>query len=116
MTRPPRDAEAALAAIRDVGGDELVQGMLRAFGAFATAQLDWIERQADAGAHDRVADAARALRISATQVGAVAVAKACEAAELAGAGGDATAVARAMTELAAAVAAARPWLDALAAG
>lgn len=112
MMRPPAEAQPALAAIHAAGGDELVQAMLAAFHGFATAQAAWLERQVKMRAFDDLALAARALRISATQVGALSVAKACERIELAGAGRDASAVDAAMEDVHDALAAARPWLDA----
>ncbi|MEX2182784.1 MAG: hypothetical protein WD771_12145 [Gemmatimonadaceae bacterium] len=90
--------------------------MAGAFAAFATAQMDWIARQLAAGKLDVVALAARALRISALQVGAHAVAGACEGVELAGGGRDATGVRAGVAGLQRALAAARPWLEGLAAG
>ncbi len=115
MTAPPKEAAAALAAIRAVGGDELVRAMVRAFAGFAAAQLDWMERQLGAGKLDVVGSGARALRISALQVGAQALADACERAELAGGGRDAGTVTTAVADITKALAAARPWMDALAA-
>jgi HPt (histidine-containing phosphotransfer) domain-containing protein len=115
ITSPPREAEPALAAIRAAGGDELVRAMLGAFSAFATAQWAWIEAQARANAFEAVSIGARGLRISAQQIGAVAVAKACEGAELAAAARDAAAIAAALHEVAQGIADARPWLDAHAA-
>jgi HPt (histidine-containing phosphotransfer) domain-containing protein len=115
VSQVPRDAEVSLAAIRAVGGEELVRAMLDAFGAFASAQVAWIERQHESGAFDGVAEAARALRISASQVGAMRLVRACESAELAGHGHDAAGTARAIAEIANELAAARPWMDAPAA-
>ena len=115
MNVPPKEAAAALAAIRNIGGDELVRAMVGAFSAFATAQLDWMGRQLGAGKLDVVGSGARALRISALQVGAQSLAVACERAELAGGGRDAAAVTTAIDDINRELAAARPWMDALAA-
>jgi HPt (histidine-containing phosphotransfer) domain-containing protein len=82
---PPRTAEPALATIRAAGGDELVHAMLSAFSSFANAQWAWLETQAAANAHEAVSIAARALRMSAQQVGALEIAAACETTELAAA-------------------------------
>lgn len=111
-SQAPQEAERALAAIRAAGGDELVRAMLGAFRDFATAQWAWLEAQAAANAFEAVSIAARALRTSAQQVGAVDIAAACEGAELAAAGRDAAAVAGALQVVAERIAAARPWLDA----
>ena len=115
MNAPPKEAKSALAAIRHIGGEELVRAMVGAFSAFATAQLDWMGRQLAAGKLDVVGSGARALRISALQVGAQALAEACERAELAGGGHDAVAVTAAVADVTRELAAARPWMDALAA-
>jgi HPt (histidine-containing phosphotransfer) domain-containing protein len=111
MIQPPDDAQPALAAIHAAGGDELVQAMLRAFSGFATAQMAWIERQFAQRQYDGVATAARALRVSAAQVGAVQVAQACNVVELAGAGHDAAGVAQALETLGDALATAHGWMD-----
>ena len=111
-TTPPREAEPALSAIHAAGGAELVRAMLTAFSAFATSQWAWLEAQAAANAFEAVSIAARALRTSAQQVGAVAIASACESAELAAAAHDAAAVAAALHDVAQGIAEARPWLDA----
>ncbi|MBX3175244.1 MAG: hypothetical protein KF709_12585 [Gemmatimonadaceae bacterium] len=97
----PRSPETrrALDAIRAVGGDELVEAMSSAFLAFAAAQEEWLARQFLAKNFEAVAEGARALRISALQLGAGDVAAACAAAELAGAGGDAAAVQGALEQL-----------------
>ncbi len=86
--------------------------MLSAFSAFANAQWAWLETQAAANAFEAVSIAARALRMSAQQVGAVEIAEACESAELAAAARDGAAVTAALHEVAQGIAAARPWLDA----
>jgi HPt (histidine-containing phosphotransfer) domain-containing protein len=107
---PPRTAEPALATIRAAGGDELVHAMLSAFSSFANAQWAWLETQAAANAHEAVSIAARALRMSAQQVGALEIAAACETTELAAASRDGAAVTAALHEVAQAIAAARPWM------
>lgn len=111
MIQPPTEAQPALAAIHAAGGDELVQAMLAAFSGFATAQMAWLERQFALQRYEGVADAARALRISAAQIGALPVARACEIVELAGAGEDAPGVAHALESLSDALATAHAWID-----
>lgn len=110
MSAVPREAEPALAEIRAVGGEELVEAMLRAFAGFSAAQVQWLERQLLARDFHHVAEAARALRVSAVQVGAFGIARACERAELTGAGEDASAVEDAVDAIAREVALARDWL------
>lgn len=85
--------------------------MLHAFSGFATAQMAWIERQFALRQYESVATAARALRLSAAQVGAVRVAHACNVVELAGAGEDAAGVAHALETLGDALATAHAWID-----
>ncbi len=111
MIQPPYEAQTALAAIRAAGGDELVQAMLAAFSGFATAQMAWLERQFALRQYEGVAVAARALRVSAVQVGAHQVARACEVVELAGAGEDAPGIAHALDVLSDALATALAWID-----
>ncbi len=109
----PHEAERAIAAIRAAGGDELVSAMSTAFIAFADAQEEWLARQFALRNFERVADGARALRISATQLGAVDIAGACAAAEIAGAGQDVPASETALAEIAAAIERGRAWLGPL---
>lgn len=52
MSELPREAERAIAGIRAVGGDELVQAMAAAFLAFAEAQRMWRSRQLAGAGHD----------------------------------------------------------------
>jgi HPt (histidine-containing phosphotransfer) domain-containing protein len=111
MIQPPDEAQPALAAIHAAGGDELVQAMLQAFSGFATAQMAWIERQFALRQYDGVAHAARALGMSASQIGAVQVTRACQVVELAGAGEDAAGVAHALETLGDALATAHAWID-----
>lgn len=111
VIQPPDEAQPALAAIHAAGGDELVQAMLQAFSGFATAQMAWIERQSALREYGGVASAARALRMSAAQVGAVRVAQACNVVELAGEGEDAAGVAQALETLGDALATAHGWID-----
>lgn len=112
----PREAERAIAAIRAAGGDELVGAMASAFLAFASAQEEWLAKQFVMRRFDGVAEAARALRISAAQLGVVDVARACAAAEIAGAGHDSVAVETSLAEVSAAIAESRAWLGPLGTG
>lgn len=114
--RTPTEAVSAVASIRAAGGEELVRGVVAAFNDFAAAQAAWLDRQVAAQSFGSVADGARALRISATQLGVLDVARACERAELAGEGEDAATIAAAVDAVHDALAAARPWMDVLAAG
>lgn len=112
----PRNSQPALDALRAVGGDELVREMLGTFSQFAEAQAAWMDRQLKSRSFDGVAEGARVMRISAAQVGAMEVVAACEQAEFSANGRDPVAVTAAMDALHDSLAAARPWLDALATG
>lgn len=112
----PAEAITAVASIRAAGGEELVRGVVGAFNDFAAAQAAWLDRQVASRAYEGVAEGARALRISAAELGVLDVVKACERAELAGDGEDAVAIGAAVDAVHDALAAARPWMDALAAG
>jgi HPt (histidine-containing phosphotransfer) domain-containing protein len=111
---PPRSSDPALAAIRAAGGDELVQALAQAFTGFADAQWKWLDEQAGAHAFEAVHIAARSLRVSAEQLGAVDLGEACAAVEIAAAGRDAIAVASALNAVEREIAATRPWMEALA--
>jgi HPt (histidine-containing phosphotransfer) domain-containing protein len=113
---PPRISEPTLAVIRDTGGDELVRELFGSFSDFASAQAAWLDRLAAANAYEGILDGARVLRISAMQVGVLEVVESCQRAELAAAAHDRMAVRAALAEVHDALAAARPWVDALAAG
>ena len=112
----PRTSQPALDALRAVGGDELVREMLGTFSQFAEAQAAWMDRHLKARSYEAVAEGARVMRMSAAEVGALEVVAACEQALLAANGRDPQVVAVAMEALHDALAAARPWVDALAAG
>lgn len=112
----PRNSQPALDAIRAVGGEELVREMLGTFSQFAASQAAWMDRQLASRSFEGVAEGARVMRISAAQVGALEVVAACEQAEIAGSGRDPVALSAAMDAVHDALAAARPWVDALAEG
>lgn len=112
----PAEAVTAVASIRAAGGEELVRGVVGAFNDFAAAQAAWLDRQVASQDFGSVAEGARALRVSAAQLGVLDVVKACERAELAGDGEDVVGLGAAVDAVHDALAAARPWMDALAAG
>lgn len=89
--------------------------MLRTFVQFTAAQLARLADAEGAGDLDAAATIAHTVRSSARQLGAVALGEACAAAELAGRGGDAAALLTAAAAMRREYAAARPWMDALAA-
>lgn len=112
----PAEAVSAVASIRAAGGEELVRGVVAAFNDFAAAQAAWLDRQVASRDFESVAVGARALRTSAAHLGVLDVVKACERAELAGDGQDVATLSAAVEAVHDALAAARPWMDALAAG
>lgn len=115
VTRTPPDALPAIAELHAIGGDELVATMMRTFVHFTAAQLERLTDAVDAGDMDAAATIAHTIRSSARQLGALALGAACAAAETAGHGGDAAALAGAVDAMQREFAAARPWMDALAA-
>lgn len=113
--REPDEAREALDLIREVGGDDLVGMLLRTFVDYADAQLVLAEAAARAGDAAAIARIAHALKSSARQVGAMAFADACAAAERAGAGSaDRAAAIAGVVTMASAYAGSRPWLEAMA--
>jgi HPt (histidine-containing phosphotransfer) domain-containing protein len=111
----PPDAQPAIAELHAIGGEELVSAMLGTFVQFTEAQLSRLADAEGAGDLDAAAAIAHTVRSSARQLGAVALGEACEAAVLAGRGGDATALRAAAKGMRREFTAARPWMDALAA-
>lgn len=113
---PPRTSQPTLDAIRATGGDELVRELYGTFSDFAAAQVAWLDRLAAANAFDGLHEGARVLRISARQVGVLEAVEACERLEAAALAQDRTRVSASLDALHDELAAARPWVDALAAG
>ncbi len=116
MTELPDDARPALDMIRDVGGDELVQALLTTFIKYGTTQLTRAREAAAAGDAAEIARVAHAVKSSARQMGANALADACAAAELAGLGNDLAGAIAGVAEIERTFEAARPWMEAHAAG
>lgn len=114
--RPPRNSHPTLDAIRDTGGEELVRELYTSFSDFAAAQVAWLDRLAKVHAFDGLHEGARVMRISARQMGVFDAAEACERLQVAALARDAVAVTAALDDLHDVLAAARPWVDALAAG
>jgi HPt (histidine-containing phosphotransfer) domain-containing protein len=84
----PAEARAALDLIREIGGDELVVALLKTFISFAGEQLVGAATAAAAGDAAGIARVAHTLKASSRQLGAVAMAEVCEAAERAGLAAD----------------------------
>ncbi len=113
--QPPSDAQHAIDQLRAIGGDELVREMAATFAHFATTQVERLSEACDAGDLELVATMAHALYASSRQMGVGALADAASSAEVAGHGGDPTAVEQAVSRARRALADARQWLDVLAA-
>ena len=96
--------------------DELVRELYASFSDFAAAQVAWLDRLANVHAFDGLHEGARVMRISARQVGVFDAAEACERLQAAALAHNAADVAQALEDLHDVLAAARPWVDALAAG
>ena len=92
-----------------------MSAMLRTFVQFTEVQLARLADAEGAGDLDAAATIAHTVRSNARQLGAVALADACAAAELAGRGGDAAALHAGVEAMDREYAAARPWMDARAA-
>lgn len=114
-TPPPRSSQPTLEALRATGGDELVRELYGSFSDFAAAQVAWLDRLAKVQAYGGLHDGARVLRISAQQVGVLDAVSCCERVEAAALAHDAAGVRAGLDALHDALAAARPWVDALAA-
>lgn len=114
MTDIPEDAKPALDMLRGVGGDQMVAMLMRTFLDFADERVGKLVEEADNRRWEEVASIAHAIKSSARQLGAVALADACAATEAAGRGGNAAKAAEGVTAIREAFAAARPWMQALA--
>ncbi len=112
---PPRTSQPTLEAIRATGGDELVRELYASFSDFAASQAAWLDRLHALHAFEGVAEGARVLRISASQVGVLDVVVACERAEVAAQAHNAAALREALEDVHDTLATARPWVDGLAA-
>ena len=91
-TAAPIDLAALRASLRAGGVEDMLAPLVASFLADAPGRLAGIEDAVRAGDGERVRLAAHAYRSSAAQLGAVALAAALQALELAGRGGDAAAI------------------------
>ncbi|MCC7194756.1 MAG: Hpt domain-containing protein [Gemmatimonadaceae bacterium] len=115
MPEIPEAARPALDMLRGVGGDGMISMLMRTFLDFATERMARLAEEADKGRWDEVASVAHALKSSARQLGAVQLADACAVAEAAGRAGDGATAASGVAAMREAFAAARPWMQELAA-
>jgi HPt (histidine-containing phosphotransfer) domain-containing protein len=113
MTSVPPDARQALEVIHGVGGDDLVLSLLRTFLDYAGQQLANVEVAVRAGDPIAIARLAHAVKSSARQLGADALAEACERAEQAGARGDVPAAIAGTEEMLQEFGVVRGWMEAV---
>lgn len=97
--------------LRGVGGPEMVVMLLRTFVQFVNERVVKLAEEAGHERWSEVASIAHAIKSSARQLGAVALADACAATEAAGRAGDVTAAARGVTDIQREFAAARAWME-----
>ncbi|MBL6763597.1 MAG: Hpt domain-containing protein [Verrucomicrobiae bacterium] len=88
MTEPATLDESALARLRELGGDEFANDMVRMFHQYAEAQLGFARAALDAGDIDAVEKAIHPLKTSAAHVGALAMKGLCQEIENCGREGD----------------------------
>lgn len=113
MVLTPPDALPAIAELRLIGGDELVQEMTRTFLMFGKTQVSRLDEAAASGELEQGAVLAHTFKSSARQLGAVTLGDACSRAELAARGGDVVGFVEATNDVGRAFHQARPWLQAL---
>ena len=101
----------ALERLRAIGGSSLVSRMVDAFLLAATERMSAARAGAQRGDHDAVRRAAHALKGSAAQLGALALAATSDETERAALAGDARRVQDAVARLERDLAAVRPWLE-----
>ena len=115
MTEIPENAKPALEMLRGVGGDDMVAMLMRTFLSFGEERVAKLAEEAGYRRWEEVASIAHAIKSSARQLGAVALADACAATEEAGRRGDAATTSDGVAAIQAEFAAARTWMQALAA-
>jgi HPt (histidine-containing phosphotransfer) domain-containing protein len=111
MSEIPESARPALDMLRGVGGDDMVAMLLRTFLQFAEERVGKLAEEAANARWSEVASIAHAIKSSARQLGAVALADACAATETAGRANDIPATAAGVTEIQREFAAAKLWME-----
>jgi HPt (histidine-containing phosphotransfer) domain-containing protein len=115
--RHPESAQAALTMLRELGGDELVSTLMLTFLHYSDKQMAILKEAAAGRDSEAVARIAHTMKSSAQQLGAMELAAVCAAAEAAGHGGrDPEAAVAGAAAMQRELAAARPWMEALATG
>jgi HPt (histidine-containing phosphotransfer) domain-containing protein len=116
MSNIPDDAKPALDMLRSVGGDEMLAMMMQTFLQFSEERVAKMVEEANLGNISEVASIAHSLKSSARQLGAHALGEACAVTETAGKAGKTMLALEGVGAIQRELAAAKPWLTALAAG
>ena len=111
----PDDARKALDLLRGFGGDALVRQLLATFLSYGRSQVTLAEAAVIAGDLPQIARVGHSLKSSSRQVGANALADACDEVERRALAAD-PAAGEAVAEMARAFDAARAWMEPAAAG
>lgn len=114
MTEIPESAKPALDMLRGVGGDDMVAMLLRTFLQFAEERVGKLAEEAANGRWSEVASIAHAIKSSARQLGAVALADACAETEAAGRSGEIPKTAAGVGAIQKEFTAAKQWMEAAA--
>lgn len=96
--------------LKGVGGGDMVAMLMRTFVAFADERVAKLVEEAGHGRWEEVGTVAHAIKSSARQLGAVALADACGETEAAGRAGDAVAAGAGVRAIQAEYATARIWM------
>jgi HPt (histidine-containing phosphotransfer) domain-containing protein len=115
MSEIPESAKPALDMLRGIGGDEMVAMLLRTFLQFAEERVGKLAEEATNARWSEVASIAHAIKSSARQLGALALADACAETESAGRANDIPTTAAGVTAIQREFAAAKEWMEAAAA-
>ena len=115
MTEIPESAKPALDMLRGVGGDDMVAMLMRTFISFGDERVGKLAEEARNPRWEEVASIAHAIKSSARQLGAIALADACAATEEAGRGGNPASASAGVAAIRAEFAAARIWMHELSA-
>jgi HPt (histidine-containing phosphotransfer) domain-containing protein len=113
MPEIPESARPALDMLRGVGGPEMVAMLVRTFVQFVDERVVKLAEEAGHQRWSEVASIAHAVKSSARQLGAVALADACAATEAAGRAGDIPAASTGVADIQREFAAARAWMETL---
>ena len=110
MAEIPASAKPALDILRGVGGDEMVAMLLKTFTQFADERVAKLGEEAGNFRWSEVASIAHAIKSSARQLGAMALADACASTEAAGRVDDSAKSLAGVTAIQREYTAARAWM------